>query len=190
MSRLPIRAGLIGIAGGLFGGLAMNTFTRLVSARTRGREARGAAPGIDRVGRGMQPPQAHLRSDDDAAVRLASAIYKTVTGRNPARRLRLRLGTMAHYGFSAGLGVGYVLLAHRAPAIRRGMGTLYGALVWATADEGLMPALGLSRSARELSAGMHVYSLLGHAVYGAALEGVRLALDRDNDASRGVPRTQ
>ena len=45
----------------------MNGFTRVVSAVTGGREAKGVAPGGDRVGRGMQPPQARDRADDDAA---------------------------------------------------------------------------------------------------------------------------
>jgi uncharacterized membrane protein YagU involved in acid resistance len=92
---------------------------------------------------------------------------------------------MAHYSFSAGLGVGYVVLTDRFPAVRRGMGTLYGAAVWATADEGLMPALQLSRGPRQLSVGMHVYSLLGHFVFGTALECVRLALDRDDSDESG-----
>ena len=148
----------------------MNAFTRLVSAVTRGREAKGVAPGGDRVGRGMQPPQAHRSADDDAAVRSASAIYNRATGRVAHRRLRLRLGTLAHYAFSAGLGVGYVTMGDRFPIVRRGRGTLYGGLVWAIADEGVMPALDLSRGPRRLSVGMHVYSLLGHFVYGLALD--------------------
>jgi len=172
------RACVIGAAAGLLGGLAMNGFTRVVSAVTGGREAKGVAPGGDRVGRGMQPPQARDRADDDAAVRAATAIYHAATGRSLDRRSRLRLGALAHYGFSAGLGVAYVLLAERFPAIRRGIGTLYGGFVWAIADEGLMPALNLSRSPRQLSAGMHAYSLLGHAVYGSALECARMTLSR------------
>jgi uncharacterized membrane protein YagU involved in acid resistance len=148
----------------------MNTFTRVVSAITHGREAKAVAPGSDRVGRGMQPPQAQTSADDDAAVRSASAIYHATTGRIPNRQLRLRLGTMAHYAFSAGLGAAYVLMADRFPVVRQGRGTLYGGLVWGIADEGMMPALDLSRGPRQLSAGMHAYSLLGHAVYGAALE--------------------
>ena len=166
----------------------MNSFTRLVSTVTHGREARGVAPGADRVGRGMQPPQAHARADDDAAVRSASAIFSAATGRMPERPLRLRLGTMAHYAFSAGLGVAYVLAADRVPAIRRGMGTVYGWIVWAIADEGLMPALDLSRSPRQLSVGMHAYSLLGHAVFGTVLESVRQALGGDEvTRERGKP---
>jgi hypothetical protein len=45
--------------------------------------------------------------------------------------------------------------------------------VWAIADEAAMPALGLSRGPRQLTRGMHAYSLLGHRMYGATLEAVR-----------------
>jgi hypothetical protein len=43
-------------------------------------------------------------------------------------------------------------------------------LVWAAADEGAMPALGLSRGPRELPWSVHAYALLGHCVFGATLE--------------------
>jgi hypothetical protein len=165
----------LGIAGGLLGGLAMNTFARAVAWATGGHEADGAAPGRDRLGRGMQPPQSDGRADDDAAVRVGSGVYRAATGRSPDRQLRLRLGALAHYGFSAAAGVGYMLIADRAPVLRRGYGGLYGALVWLTADEGVMPALRLSRSPAELRPGIHVYSMAGHWIYGAALEAVRRA---------------
>ena len=163
----------IGIIGGLIGGLAMNLFTRAVAKATGGHEARGAAPGRQRVGRGMQPPQAKRRAEKDAAVQVGSAAYRLFARREPNQVLQLRLGAIAHYGFSAGVGVCYMLLAQRVPTLRNGFGGLYGALVWAVADEGAMPALGLSRGPRELTAGLHLYSLLGHWVYGATLEGVR-----------------
>ena len=156
----------------------MNAFTRVVSEATGGREAEGVAPGPMRVGRGMQPPQAEGRAEDDAAVRLASTAYKTATGHTPDRRQKLQLGTAAHYAFSAALGVSYVLLARRFPVLRRGLGSLYGGLIWATADEAVIPALGLSRGPRQQSAGMHAYSLFGHIIYGAALESIRRAATR------------
>jgi hypothetical protein len=165
----------MGVIGGLLGGLAMNLFTRAVAATTGGHEARGVAPGLNRIGRGMQPPQAQGRADNDAAVRLGSATYRALTGREPDRALRLRLGATAHYGFSAAVGVCYMVLAQRVPSLRAGFGGLYGALVWAAADEGAMPALGLSRGPRALTPGLHVYSLFGHWVYGATLEAVRRA---------------
>lgn len=164
------RQALAGLAGGLAGAFAMNLFARAVGAARNGREADGAAPGHDRVGRGMQPPQAEGSARDDAAVRVGTAAYETLTGDAPTRKGRSWLGSAAHYGFGAGAGMCYALAASRAPLLRAGFGTLYGTLVWALADEGVVPALGLSRGPRELPAGVHLYSLCGHWIYGATLD--------------------
>lgn len=166
------RQALIGLAGGLLGAFAMNLFSRAVVRTRNGREAAGATPGGDRAGRGMQPPQAEGNAGDDAAVRVGRAAYRAVTGGEPARETRQWLGSAAHYGFGAGAGMCYALFGGRAPVIRAGFGTLYGTLVWALADEGVVPALGLSRGPRQLPAGVHLYSLCGHWIYGATLDAV------------------
>ncbi len=168
-----LRQAVLGAAGGVLAGLVMNQFARAVSAATGGREADSAAPGTDRVGRGVQPPQAEGRSDDDAAVRMGARAYRAATGREPHPRDRPLLGSLAHFGFGASAGACYAVLAERLPFIRLGHGTLYGTAVWAIADELVTPALGLSRGPRELGPGVHAYALAGHWVYGAALETVR-----------------
>jgi uncharacterized membrane protein YagU involved in acid resistance len=164
---------VLGVAIGLMGGWMMNAFTRVISNATNGHEATGVAPGVKRIGRGMQPPQAEVDAENDAAVRVGTLAYRVATGHRPPHAVALRLGSAAHYGFSAALGVCYLFLVSRIPALARGGGVLYGSLVWLCADEGLMPAFGLSRGPRELSAGMHLYSLVGHWVYGATLESTR-----------------
>jgi uncharacterized membrane protein YagU involved in acid resistance len=179
---------VLGLAAGCVAGLAMNMFAGLVSALTRGHEGSGAAPGADRVGRGMQPPQAVGRAEQDAAVRVGSAGYYLATGHTPTRDGRLRLGTAAHYAFSGALGVGYVLAATRAPIVTECYGTLYGTLVWAAADETAMPALGLSRGPRQLGAGVHAYALTGHWVYGATLEFCRRLFASQFRLSPKLPR--
>jgi hypothetical protein len=161
---------VIGFAGGLLGAFAMNAFARAVDAATDGREAEGAAPGGDRVGRGVQPPQADGQADDDATVRVATAAYRALTDTEPSRAVRSWLGTGVHYAFSVTLGVGYALVAQRAPLVRAGFGTAYGTAVWAVADELIMPLFGLSRGPRQLPAGVHAYALAGHCVYGLTLE--------------------
>jgi uncharacterized membrane protein YagU involved in acid resistance len=99
-----------------------------------------------------------------------------ITRRHLTTHERLRLGTSAHYAFSAALGTSYLVLAQFAPAIRLRWGLVYGTAVWAVADEGAMPGLGLSRGPRQLPIGVHLYSLLGHWVFGATLESMtRLA---------------
>ena len=161
----------VGLAGGLLGALAMNLYARAIRAGNHGIEAEGAAPGRDRDGRGMQPPQACIRAEEDAAVQVGSEVYRWLTGREPNRETRTWLGSAAHYAFGGTLGVLYGAASHRAPAVRAGFGLLYGTMVWIIADEGAMPALGLSRGPGGLPTGVHAYALAGHWVYGATLEG-------------------
>src|SRR4051812_20354686 len=167
-----LRLGLIGLAGGVLGSLAMNVYSRVVRS-ANGQEAAGAAPGSDRDGRGVQPSQAEGRAGQDAAVRVGAAAYRTVVHREPDTATERRLGTLAHYAFGASAGAIYAVASDNLPALRKGFGSFYGGLVWAIADEGVVPALGLSRSPRELPVSVHAYSLSGHCIYGMTLECVR-----------------
>jgi hypothetical protein len=176
---------LVGLAGGVLGALAMNTFAHAVNTVSGGREADGAAPGGDRVGRGVQPPQADGRAENDAATRLGTVAYRAVSGSQPSPAARSWLGRGMHYAFSASLGVCYALVARRVPALRAGYGTLYGAAVWMVADEMIVPAMGLSRGPRQLPVGVHAYALAGHLVFGATLEAVMRA---QLDAQQGWER--
>lgn len=175
-----------GLAGGLLGALAMNLYARGIRAGNRGFEAGGAAPGTDRDGRGMQPPQACIRAEEDAAVQAGSAVYRSLTGHGPDRKTRTRMGIAAHYAFGATLGVLYGAGLQRAPALRAGFGLLYGTMVWVIADETAMPALGLSRGPRDLPAGVHAFALAGHWVYGATLEGSMRLLLGSSDTRRSI----
>jgi putative membrane protein len=171
-----MRDAAAGFVAGLAASFAMDMFSVVVRAANHGREAAGAAPGADRGGRGAQPPQARGNAADDAAVRSGAAAYEAVAGHPPPRDLRPWLGSAAHYLFGASAGAIYGVLAPRSPTVRGGFGTVYGAMVWAIADEGVIPALGLSRSPRQLPAGVQLYSLANHWVYGATLESVRRAV--------------
>lgn len=180
---------LIGFAGGLLGGLAMNLFARAVTAAANGREATGAAPGHDRLGRGVQPPQADGPAEDDATVRVGTAAYGALTGGTPIRTTRSWLGTAVHYAFSGTVGSCYAAMAERLPLIRAGHGTAYGTAVWIVADELFMPLLGLSRGPRHLSLGVHAYAVAGHCVYGLTLNSVVGSGIRDSNQSIERPAT-
>jgi hypothetical protein len=157
----------VGALAGAAGSLAMNVFTRIWTN--------------DHRGHGVQPPQA-CEPGDDATVRAGTIAFAAATGDTPPATLREPLGAVAHYAFGSAMGIVYAFLAPRLPALRSGRGALYGALVWAGADEGLMPALGLSRGPRQLRARTHGYALAGHVIYGAAVHAVAAAVV-------GVPST-
>jgi uncharacterized membrane protein YagU involved in acid resistance len=71
------------------------------------------------------------------------------------------------------MGANYMLASEKAPDLRRGYGTVYGSLVWAAADEGALPAAGLSKKPGEMPLTVHAYALGAHWVYGATLEACR-----------------
>ena len=175
----------VGILSGLFASAAMNVAARAVTRARGGREADGAAPGRYRTGRGAQPPQAKGAAEHDGAVIAGTTAYRMLTGKHPPPHHRLALGTAAHYAFGAAVGAAYALASTRKPALRKWYGTAYGTLVWLIADEGLMPAFGLSRGAKDLSAGVLAFGLGTHLVYGAALETGMRVLASNGPAQAG-----
>jgi uncharacterized membrane protein YagU involved in acid resistance len=78
-----------------------------------------------------------------------------------------------HYATGAGVGGVYGVLAEIAPRPIFGLGAVYGAAVALGLDEALVPALGLSKPAREVPPSQHAYNLASHLVYGVTLEGAR-----------------
>jgi hypothetical protein len=162
-----------GLAGGLAGAWMMNRFQELASGIRGGREASGAAPGEPREGRGPQPAQAAGDASNDATARLASVASELTLGRPLARDARVRAGSAVHFAFGAGAGMTYGLVGEAWPVATAGLGIPFGLAVWALADEGLVPALGLSRDPRRLAAPVLFYGLLSHVIYGATTDAVR-----------------
>lgn len=175
-SQVDLKLAVIGALSGIVAAMAMDAFTRCARAvHGGGREAPGATPGSERDNKGAQAPQAVTSSDEDATVKVGTAAFRTVAGYTPSRETQQWLGAAAHYAFSAAVGVNYLLASEQAPDLRRGYGTVYGSLVWATADEAVLPAAGLSKKPGEIPLGVHAYALAAHWVYGATLEACRRA---------------
>jgi putative membrane protein len=141
-----------------------------------GREADDATVGAPRTGRGPQPAQALGNASDDATVRVANAALGTVGQELTDPRAKRVAGEFVHLAFGAINGAIYGVAAELEPRVTAAAGAPFGAGVWAAADEGLVPALGLSRGPREASAGLLAYGLLSHFVYGMTTECVRRAL--------------
>jgi uncharacterized membrane protein YagU involved in acid resistance len=52
----------------------------------------------------------------------------------------------------------------------------FGAAVWLIADEGIVPAAGLSKSPAEYPLSIHAYAFTSHLVFGLTAELVRRAM--------------
>ncbi|WP_052208178.1 DUF1440 domain-containing protein [Croceibacterium mercuriale] len=82
------------------------------------------------------------------------------------------------FAFGAALGAGYGLLARHVPLASAGRGALFGAGVFAVADEVLVPATGLSGKPADSPPVAHASALAVHLIFGLVADGVRRAVLR------------
>lgn len=184
-SRRDGGSALKGLAAGAVGGLAaafvMNQFQAALSRTAAGEERSHGAQSLQQgsprrgVGRDLQAEGVD-RPEDDATERLANALSVGVLERELTEREKDAAGTAFHYAMGLTAGAIYGALAEFAPAAKSGAGLPFGMAVWLVADEGLVPAAGLSKSADEYPLSIHAYSVASHLVFGLAAETVRRAV--------------
>ena len=172
---------LAGAVGGLVASMVMNKFQAALGKRIAGVEkshgAQSLQRGLPRQGigsdlqeRGSDEPQ------DDAPMRLANAISVGLSDRELTKDEKDAAGTALHYAYGTSMAVLYGAAAEFAPVVTAGAGMPYGASIWVVADEGVVPALGLSKSPEEYPLSIHAYALASHIVYGLTTEVVRRAV--------------
>lgn len=122
---------------------------------------------------GETPGNMGALGTEPATMKAADAVAQAVTGAPVPSQRRELAGAAMHYATGAGVGAAYGLLAEVAPGRSFSFGAFYGVAVALGLDEMLVPALGLSRPAREVPPSQHAYNLTSHLVYGLALEGGR-----------------
>ena len=108
--------------------------------------------------RGKDEPQ------DDAAERLANAISVGLLDHDLTRGEKRTAGTALHYAYGISTAAVYGVAAEFAPIVTAGAGLPFGVSVWLGADEGVVPALGLSKSSQEYPLSIHAYALASHLV--------------------------
>lgn len=124
-------------------------------------------------GQGGNPSQ---RDAEDATTKAADKVIGNVLDRPLSKQEKKQAGPIVHYVFGSSMGAMYGAAAELLPDVAtRGFGTLFGAALFAIADEIAVPALGLSGKPTESPLSSHVYALASHLVYGATTEGVRRA---------------
>ncbi len=170
-----------GAAGGLVASVIMNQFQALwgwlaegvdrshgAQSRQQGSPGRGVGGELQK--RGSDEEQ------DDAAMRVANAISEGILKRELSKEEKHIAGAFVHYAFGITTGAWYGVTAELVPGVTAGAGLPFGAFVWLTADEGVVPALGLSKAPTEYPLSIHAYALASHLVYGVTTEMVRKAV--------------
>ena len=166
-----------GAAAGLVASWTMNQFQALWSKVAEGIEKPHGAQSMQQ-GSPPQPPTRNDEEDDNATERVASAISETVFDRELTESDKEKAGAVVHYSFGTSTGAIYGAAAEVAPVVTACSGLLFGAAVWLVADEGVVPALGLSKPPTQYPLSIHAYALSSHLVYGLTAEVVRRAARR------------
>ncbi|MEN3326020.1 MAG: putative rane protein [Acidobacteriota bacterium] len=170
-----------GVAGGLVGSFVMNQFQsalgKLMENEERPHGAQSLQQGSPDHGIGRELEERGVdEPDDNAAVRTGNAVSEFVFDHHLTKSEKEKAGAVAHYAMGVTSGAIYGAMAEVMPMATVAEGLPFGAAVWVVADEGVVPALGLSRNPSEYPASIHVYSFASHLVYGLATELVRRAV--------------
>ncbi|MFL6210779.1 MAG: DUF1440 domain-containing protein [Pyrinomonadaceae bacterium] len=170
-----------GVVGGLVASWTMNQFQALLSELAAGEERAHGAQSMQQgspehgIGRALQA-RGRDEPDDNAATRAANAVAELGFDEHLTKSEKEVGGAIAHYAMGVTSGAIYGVAAELWPVSTTGLGLPFGAAVWAGADEGLVPALGLSRSPAEYPLTVHAYAFASHLVYGLTTEVVRRAV--------------
>jgi putative membrane protein len=172
-----------GVAGGIAGGWVMNQFQsswgKLVEGKEKPHGAQSLQDGSPRHGIARElEERGSDNEEDNAAARTGTAVAEFVFDTKLTSREKHITGAVAHYAMGAASGAIYGVAAELSPATTLAAGLPFGAAVWLIADEGIVPAAGLSKGPTEYPLSIHAYALASHLVFGASTEVVRRAIRR------------
>ena len=112
------------------------------------------------------------------ATRVAAERLTQAAGLRPSEGQLAATEGAIHFGIGAGSGAAYGAIRPHvpAPAVARGIG--FGVALWAIADEGLNPALGLTPGPTAFPWQAHARGLASHVAFGLATEALLTIADR------------
>jgi putative membrane protein len=166
---------LAGLIGGLVGTIVMTQFQNAWSKASEAIKSNSS----EQRSQGEQKQQGKQESED-ATMKAAGRIAR-LTGRQLSHEQKQQLGPLVHYSFGTLQGGVYGSVLESAGASGGFLpGLIFGASLFAVADEIAVPALRLSSKPAESPLSSHLYGLASHLVYGVSTEmvrrGVRAAL--------------
>jgi putative membrane protein len=167
-----------GVAAGLVASWTMNQFQSIWGKLMEGKERPHGAQSLQEgspdhgVARELQK-RGSAEEDDNAAVRMGTAIGELILDRKLTKDEKQIAGAVAHYAMGVVSGGIYGAAAEVTPAATVGAGLPFGAAVWLLADEIIVPAAGLSKGPAEYPLSIHAYALSSHLVFGVSTEAVR-----------------
>lgn len=154
-----------GLIGGLIGTIVMNDFQKAWSKTSQALKSDE-----------QQQQQQGSEESENATMKAAGKIVQ-MTGHQLNHEQKKKAGPVVHYSFGTLQGAVYGAVTELTgtpggflPAL------LFGATLFALADEVAVPALGLGGKPGETPVSMHLYGAAAHCVYGLATEMARRGL--------------
>ena len=176
-SSSALRGAAAGAIGGVVGSAAMVLFNHLLAATGFGEDDAGVHHQHHRDDAKPNDTDGTI-ADEPASRSAASDAAEAMAGRPLTEREKNIAGPLVHYAFGAAAGAIYGAAAARTPRITAGAGAPYGAAVFLTAGEVVVPLAGLARKPTAYPPERHVAALATHVVFGLTLEAVRRLLMR------------
>jgi len=155
---MDTQAFLMIVVSGLIAGVAATWIMNAVTTFMYEREDRAAKEREDRA-RG-----------DKTAYEIAAEKLAKLTGHTLTAGRRKRFGLWIHWGLGIAAAIAYAAIRAGIadPGIIHGM--IFGFVFWAVMDETMVPLLGLTPGPRAFPWQTHLRGLVGHLVFGAAVE--------------------
>jgi hypothetical protein len=172
------KGALAGLVAGLVASWAMDRFQDVWVVLSSGNDSTrdDKSSDNDREPSSSKNEQPDAESEDDATVKAASAVSKSLFAHRLTPDEKKIAGPVVHYAVGAAGGIVYGLAAELVPEVTAGAGLPYGTAFWLVVDEGLVPLVGLSKAPTAYPISTHIYALASHLVFGATAEGVRRLL--------------
>lgn len=169
-----------GMVAGLIGGLtAAWVMGRFMSLSSSLMEEKGDSREEQNAEERQQTEAATEQQEEGSpTIQTAQAVSRTVFRHELREQEKAPAGEAVHYAFGGSVGAAYGATAEVIPAITAGAGLPFGAAVWLSADEMVLPALGLSEPRTEMPPAIHMSTLAAHFIYGLSTEFVRQAIRR------------
>ena len=170
-----IRGAAAGLVAGLVASWVMNQFQAKLASLLKGNQnshgAQSAQTGSPEHGAASYLAERGADNEsDNAAERTANVVAVATLDQGLSKDEKKVGGTIFHYAFGASTGAFYGAVSELVPMLRSGLGLPFGLSVWAVGDEGVGPALGLSKWPNEYRLSVHGYALASHLVYGLTTE--------------------
>jgi putative membrane protein len=154
-----LKGALAGAIGGLAGSGLMTLGQTLLAGKKNGRHP--------------SPQSIRDQSEKEPAEKVVAAISEKTMHSTPSPTTEKIGGALVHLAFGSGVGAAYGAISEVTPKTGRWIGAPFGTALWAAADLGAMPALGLSKPPTRVPVSRHAQMLGMHLAYAFATDAVR-----------------